>query len=209
MHRLVLVLALVLFAGWLKAQTSPEELMLANQQELTKLTSSYKNNNAGQFNKCRILSGLFTNFATRLEKTSQLPPDYNAVLLNYFNLLKKANQDPNSSDAMAILDFISTDITLKSPNTPALIEQLSKKIIVVVDVINSKGEKLGGYNVFAKYYLEIDSTQHEQFNPTNNAQKFLLPGWYIFWITKQGNKIAERSDHVTLTGANHIIFNLD
>jgi hypothetical protein len=208
MKSFILLISLCAIAGLSARCQSLEDLMLANQQEITKLVHYYASRDVDQMARGQALARQMTDFSTRLEKTSGASDEYKIVLINYHNLLKKANTHTNAE--ADIIAFISTDINLKFSSLPALAlnEQLSGKVNVHVEVVDASGNKISGYNVSARFYLNTDDAFFVEFNPTNNASKDMLPGWYMIWISKNGIKTAEKSEHVSVSENNDFIFNV-
>jgi len=187
------------------------ELLLTDQQLLTKLAKNLRDsNNNDEFQRSLKVSKLFSEFSRKMENAEKYPPEYLDVLQNYKAVLNKSIDGMDPQSVNQTLDYLYTDINLKYESMPQLNGDWSAiRVPVTVKVVNQTGQEQSGYNVFAKFYLSTDYVFSEQFNPTNNANKEMLPGWYLFWISKDGKKISERSDHVRRTSdKNIIVFNI-
>lgn len=204
------VVLLVAFNSWFViiscAQDIPS-LLLSDQQLLTRLSKTLLDNNkAEMFKKCVQVSKSLGIFSKKIKKSATVPPGYMAALKNYHALLEVANKKLDTGYIIEVLQFLSIDVNLKNGSGLGVSEKVSNAVLVKVKVVNVDGKEQSGYRVFNRYFLAGDDSVFDELNPTNHAEKNILPGWYLFWIADSEGKVAERSTHITANENNIITF---
>jgi len=114
---------------------------------------------------------------------------------NYSDLADSAalnNINTYTDTLLKTFSFIEEDVYLKF-----LANQDNKEFIKVnVQVLDSSGTQLPGYNVFVKPFISSDPSMIVTFNPTNMASKNITAGWKLFWIEKNNQKLQSRDWHI-------------
>ena len=125
------------------------------------------------------------------------------------NIALEKISDPEllASKGEKVMDAIARDYKIKTENLELGISNILSERIKIT-VLTEGGD---GYNVFANYPWDLESdVVRETFNnPTNDAQKSLIPGIYYVWIAKNGRKIKGREITVSYREEDTIKFNVD
>jgi hypothetical protein len=113
--------------------------------------------------------------------------------LEIYALLLDMAYKLNGVDSItSILRFIDEDISLKMNNAWAASPVPPDLVNVKVRVFEMpSGIEIPGVKVFIKPELAPDHYA-EEFNPTNNALKRIMPGKKLVWIERGGRKADER-----------------
>jgi hypothetical protein len=193
----------------LKGQQTMAPLIQDNQRKLDGLSVKLKNNSElALFDQSNATVKQLKIFSTRVLDTKAASADYWGTVVNYNQLIKRISDNFDSSLTAKTLEFISNDMALKFSVDENLKKVVSEPVTVTVKVVDSLDQEQSGYDVSIRYYLAIDETFTQQFNPTNNARKAVLPGWYLVRIGRQGRQVAERSEYVRVDSDNEFIFTI-
>ncbi|MGN7723508.1 hypothetical protein [Chitinophaga sp. 22620] len=114
--------------------------------------------------------------------------------LEIYALLLDRAYKLNALDSItSILRFIDEDISLKMDNAWAASPVPPALVNLKVRVLEApSGTEVPGVKVFIRPQLAPDRYT-EEFNPTNNALKRIMPGIKLVWIEQGGRKAGERT----------------
>ncbi|TDX00204.1 hypothetical protein [Dinghuibacter silviterrae] len=148
--------------------------------------------------------------ALRNENNTEAPlrSDQYLGLHNYRDLFELVAETASLDSIADILTFVKKDLALKFPRQLGSSTGAADVYVnVQVRVFDEASMKeLPGYIPFVKPEWSVNPEQQQQFNPTLNAFKDLLPGQKLFWITKDGVRIQEKKQSVDIDGAHTVDF---
>lgn len=163
---------------------------VTNNIQKEKFINSYKVLDASQ-------KELFNNLDDIYDKEESVNKDYLKTLKESTEILKKSIENKDIEKTIAIFDAVALDYKNKSSSFKFGIKT------TVVDKIKVKVETPGhsGYFAYIKYSYDFDNDikRYTFNNPTNNAERYLAPGYYIIWIEKGDFRSEERNIEVVNT----------
>jgi hypothetical protein len=130
---------------------------------------------------------------------------YLLELNNYARLLDSVSRLKMIGEAKKLLTFIDDDVYLKTDVLRNADYPDEDKVLVKVRVLNTSGTELPGYDVFVKPEISLDPRLVETFNPTNNATRKIQPGRKLFWIEKNGIRLKERKEGISITAETIVV----
>ena len=122
-----------------------------------------------------------TLFINSLEQSQQL---LDQLILNW----------SSQEDAADIMESIKIDYDLKIRSSSLGVYSGIITNIEVTVITKHDNQDISGYDVFYTYMWDSQSKKKKQYftNQTNNAKKILSPGYYFFWIEKNGILIQNK-----------------
>ncbi|WP_299362138.1 hypothetical protein [Winogradskyella sp.] len=152
---------------------------------------------------------LFSNLNDIYDNEESVDEDYLYTLKKSTEILKQSLDNKDIEKSIAIFEAVTKDYKSKSSSFKFGIKT------TVVDKIKVKVEtpNHSGYFAYIKYSYDFDNTikRYTFNNPTNDAERYLAPGYYIVWIEKGDYKSEERNIEVVKTdeGETVIYFHLN
>lgn len=201
-HFLVFLTLSILVTNNICGQTRLETVELNTQRSIRKLRKEIINrdkNDTILVNNLSRLSESATILFTKISNDESLGQPSDTLFVNSLEQSQQAinqlvNEWKSNEYAANSLKSIKIDYDIKAASSP--LGATSKVITnIEVSVVTKSGNKdVPGYDV--KYNCMWDSdmmTSKNTFNnQTNNAVKILSPGYYIFWIEKEGILIQKK-----------------
>ncbi len=172
------------------------EIAFKMQQTLTNLAEmvypTENSNLINSFTKLEEKNQQLFNILSDFSKNQEINKEYLLTLQNSLTTLEglTITENINNENTISIFNSISKDFNNKLLSIDhGLNTNINSKVIVNVETKNDTG-----YFVYAKYSYDLQKNiKRYQFNnPTNNSQREMAPGYYIFWIEKGDYKSEER-----------------
>ncbi|GGI58493.1 hypothetical protein GCM10011444_28020 [Winogradskyella haliclonae] len=190
------------------------EVAFKTQQTMTYLAESiYKTNSVELRNSFVELeethNRLFKILVDYSESDNVISEDYLLSLENSQKVLEElSNPFEDIKASLRLFEAIKYDYKAKLQSIDYGISiSINEKVKVTV-----KTTKSSGYFAYIKYSSDenINIKRLRFNNPTNNAERYLSPGYYIIWVEKDNNKSKERFIEITSTNEdqNTIYFEL-
>lgn len=218
---LILLLSPMLITINAFGQTRLENLELNTQRSIRKLISkiySLDNKDTIIVNNVNLLSKSATILFNKIRNDENLGQPNDTLFINSLELSQQAlNQllvDWRSNEkASNTMKAVKIDYDIKTASSPLA---ASSKVITNVEVsvyTKSKNQDVGGYDVLYTYMWDSEMREKKGIfnNQTNNAVKNLSPGYYVFWIERNGIPIQMKTKVEIgnlMTPKDTLIFNL-
>lgn len=200
---LILLSSAILITDNTYGQTRLENVELNTQRTIRKLISkiySLDNKDTIIVNNVNLLSKSATILFDKIRNDENLGQPNDTLFINSLELSQQVlNQllvDWRSNEKAAnTMKAIKIDYDIKTASSPLA---ASSKVLTNVEVsvvTKSKNQDVSGYDVLYTYMWDSEAKEEKNFfnNQTNNAIKNLSPGYYVFWIEKNGILIQMKS----------------
>jgi hypothetical protein len=175
-----------------------KQVALNTQKSLLKLRSKIKSSETKKILSFTELDLATTKFYDMIEEDIRADIIFDTLLINSLKGLQKEIEDlavnTKSEDFIQRVNFIKSDLTVKTNALPFSISSGINQNILVTVVTKKNDQHYGGYDVKcnAIWDFNLQTSKMPFTNPTNEATKNLAPGMYIIWIEKEGVHISNR-----------------
>lgn len=170
--------------SYLREQTDNIKMLsdkISSQQEMANISLA---------EKARTISRKIVICKNSLHKKTNYPYYLKQIFSNYEAVLNLALNTNNPDSAALALDFIEKDLSAKivissadGRTYPAYYD--TAPMNVKVEVVDSNGVLLNGYEVKARPFFMLDAASAFNFHGlTNSAIENIIPGWYMFIVQK-------------------------
>jgi len=211
-HSLIVIFVIGMFSYAVKAQETPKEadglpsITLKTKASIEKLSDKINTTSDKQIRKTfkalkKKQRQLF-RVLKRCNRNRQLTPEYLLTLSASQKVLDQVYQNYETTDnKQFLLESIYKDYTAKRESINYYVAKDANAKIKVI--INSNENE--GYFVFAKlsYEKDMDIKRFRFDSPTNNASLSFVPGYYLFWLEKDG-RVSEPELHLIVGDATDI-----
>jgi len=199
---LLLLISVMLITSNIYGQTRLEIVELSTQKSIRKLTikiNKLDDKDAILINNLKLLSNSATTLFQKIRNDQNIGQQNDTVFITTLEHSQQALNQlivdwSSDEDAANLMKAIKIDYDTKINASPL---GASSKVITNIEVsvvTKSAGQDAAGYDVFYTYMW--DSVAKKEKNPfvnqTNNAIKKLAPGYYFFWIEKNGVTIQNK-----------------
>jgi hypothetical protein len=123
-----------------------------------------------------------------------------AELENYKILLDSIKKSPTSAMSEKYVLFLNSDLAIKLNNKFASDNQSKDPpdmVRVKIIVFDGKNRELTDVRGFLRPEICYDPANIQEFSPTNQAIKQVLPGRKYVWIVRNGRQVGEKVEPVT------------
>ncbi len=203
---LLSILSISIFSCAVKA---PEEtnalasITLKTQQSLKKLADTIYATSDTEliktFSALKKRQRSLFRLLKKCDRNNKLKPEYLTTLSETQKTLDQLFQnDETINDPQFILESIYLDYDAKQKSINYYV---SKDANAKIKVIINSNEEEGAF-VFAKlsYEKNKDIKRFRFDSPTNNASQYFVPGYYLFWLEKDG-RVSEPELHLIVGDA--------
>lgn len=202
----VLFLFSSLFAGKIHCQAKIEKVELNTFKTLNKLSTKINGlgNKGALVNSFNELSNSAKELFDKIHNDTNINESDDNLFIDSIEDSQKAlsqlltNWESND-DADSLIVAVKNDFNNKIKASPlAAMSEVLTSIEVTV-VTKSASGNISGYDVFYTYMWDFKNKQKKNgfTNKTNDAVRNLSPGYYVFWIEKDG-KIVQTKPKVDL-----------
>ncbi len=212
LNYLIIILSMSMLSCAVKAQKAPETLAvfpsitLKTEQSLKKLTDKIYDTSDKEliktFKALKKKQRQLFRVLKRCNRNLQLTPEYLVTLSESQKVLDQLFQNYEKTDnKQFLLESIYKDYAAKRKSINYYVAKDANAKIKVI--INSNENE--GYFVFAKLSYEkgMDIKRFRFDSPTNNASLSFVPGYYLFWLEKDG-RVSEPELHLIVGDATDI-----
>lgn len=133
----------------------------------------------------------FTIRVTNADCKEQLSEEFD----NYTALINRSVKLRNKDSAAIAYNFIRTDLIVKMRRKDGLSGNMGL-VSIKVSVLDTAGEELPGYKVFARPLLSVTKRSVQEYTPTPNAIKAILPGFKVIWVENNGVVVFKRTEEI-------------
>lgn len=211
-HSLLIIFAVSMLSFAVKAQEPSKEkptlpsITLKTKQSLKRLSAKIDKNSDKEFVETfkalkKKQRSLF-RVLKRCDRNRKLKPEYLLTLNESQKVLDQLFQNyETTEDKQFLLESVYKDYDAKRKSINYYVAKHANAKIKVI--INSNENE--GYFVFAKLSYEkgMDIKRFRFDSPTNNASLSFVPGYYLFWLEKDG-RVSEPELHLIVGDATDI-----
>lgn len=202
MKNIIIALTIILFNPYASAQnqTVPGSILRAQADIIKKwsenISSKYETVNASLAGKADSIRYKIEICRNSLDAGIAYPAYLSRLFSNYESVLKLAGTTNNQDSVANALNFIEEDLRAKTATRYTVNGEAAyydpTPLDVKVEVVDSKGAALKGYEVKARPFFMLDAASAFNFHRlTNQAKEKIIPGWYMF-IVKKGSFKKEK-----------------
>lgn len=154
-----------------------------------KISSQQQMANTSLAEKARTISYKIIICKNSLRKNTNYPYYLKQLFSNYESVLNLALNTNNPDSAANALDFVEQDLSAKTAtrysDNGTIAYYDTAPMNVKVEVVDSNGVSLNGYEVKARPFFMLDAASAFNFHAlTNSATENIIPGWYMFIVEK-------------------------
>ncbi len=214
---MIIALTLILFNKCALAQNQTVQGSMLHAQadiikELTEnIASKYQTVNTSLAGKADVIRYRIEICRKSLDRATAYPVYLGRVFSNYESALKLAGTTNNQDSAALALNFIEEDLSAKTVTdsvNSAISYYDTTPRDVEVEVVDSNGAALKGYEVKARPFFMLDPASVFNFHGlTNHAKEKIIPGWYVF-IIKKGSFKKEKDFKILRTHTQPILLTI-
>lgn len=193
---LFLLASFMLTSNIIYGQTRLENIELNTQKSIRKLISKISSNGNKDtilVNNLHQLSKSVTTLFQKISNDVTIGQPSDSMFINSLEqsqqaLEKLINGWTSNEHSTNIIKAIKLDYDIKTNSSPLAASTMVIKIVEVSVLTKSGNQNVAGYDVFYTYMWDSDTKKmKDNFNnQTNNATKNLSPGYYFFWIERNG-----------------------
>lgn len=183
-------------------QISPNtrETLLKARGNLTNLTKTISSNtDSGKIITNDILSLNRTIFSlyTKINQCDDTIIDdvFVQSLIESQKVIESFKQNSDSAELISLINAIQKDYELKINSSDFGAEPNIISVIEITVLTQKDNVLVEGYDVRCNYLWDINlsKARFNFTNPTNSAKMKLSPGYYVFWLEKDGNLIKKKN----------------
>lgn len=182
-------------------QTRLQKVQLETQKTIRKLTNKVTTDGIKDTIVTNNLNRLSANATTLFNKINSNPASgkdtgFVYALEQSHVALAELLGDWGSNDYAANrMQDVSIDYYIKTKAAPLAASSNITTNIKVIVITKLNDSEVGGYDVKCNYMWDSELKKAKIIfnNQTNNAVKYMAPGYYVFWIEKDGVIIKKKS----------------
>ncbi|OAN61660.1 hypothetical protein A8B79_04330 [Balneola sp. EhC07] len=209
----------LLFPMTVLGQTSFESVELEAKRAIRQLILKVNTieNNSELKDELLLLSSATNNLFEKIDSDdtiSESEDEFINSLVQAKNTLANLPESWRSNNhAILTMQFIRKDFAIKATSSPLSNGSMIRTKVRVSVMTKKNGALVPGYDAKCNYMWDANllSAKIVFTNQTNDAVKNLAPGYYIFWIEKDG-EIVQKREMVEIgnlqTPEESVIFNL-